>query len=83
MYVPKSVETARVIGNYIKYLDESLEPEEEQFQYVLTISVKYGTPTAVENVQTDKAQGTKILRDGQLLIEKDGKLYNAFGAEVK
>ena len=42
-----------------------------------------GSATAVENVQTNQVQGTKILRDGQLLIERDGKLYNATGAEVK
>ena len=40
-------------------------------------------PTAIENVQSNKAQGTKFFRDGQLLIEKNGKIYNAQGAEVK
>ncbi len=42
-----------------------------------------GSTTAIENVQTNQVQGTKILRDGMLLIEKNGKLYNATGAEVK
>ena len=41
------------------------------------------TPTAIENVQSNKAQGTKFFRDGMLLIEKNGKIYNAQGAEVK
>ena len=41
------------------------------------------TPTAIENVQSNKAQGTKFFRDDQLLIEKNGKTYNAQGAEVK
>ena len=40
-------------------------------------------PTAIENVQSNKAQGTKFFRDGQLLIEKNGKIYNAQGAQVK
>ena len=40
-------------------------------------------PTAIENVQSNKAQGTKFFRDDQLLIEKNGKTYNAQGAEVK
>ena len=40
-------------------------------------------PTAIENVQSNKAQGTKFFRDDQLLIEKNGKIYNAQGAEVK
>ena len=39
--------------------------------------------TAIKNVQRDKAQGTKVLRDGILLIERNGKTYNAQGAEVK
>lgn len=38
--------------------------------------------TGIEDVQ-DKAQSTKILRDGQLLILKDGKMYNALGVEMK
>ncbi len=40
-------------------------------------------PTGVENVQSDKVQATKFFRDGQLLIEKNGKFYNAQGVEVK
>jgi len=39
--------------------------------------------TAVENVQTNPVQATKFFRDGMLLIEKNGKIYNATGAEVK
>lgn len=41
------------------------------------------TPTAVENVQTDKAQSTKILRNGQLVIIRDGVEYNAQGQVVR
>ena len=39
--------------------------------------------TGVENVQTNQVQATKFFRDGMLLIEKNGKIYNAQGAEVK
>ena len=40
------------------------------------------TPTAIDNTTvTEKA--TKRIVNGMLLIEKDGKLYNAVGAEVK
>ena len=39
--------------------------------------------TGVENVQTNHVQATKFFRDGMLLIEKNGKIYNATGAEVK
>jgi len=41
------------------------------------------TPTAVENVQTNPVQATKILRDGMLLIVRDGKLFNVTGAQVR
>lgn len=40
-------------------------------------------PTSVENVQENKAQCTKILRNGQLIIIKDGKEYNAQGQTIK
>ena len=40
-------------------------------------------PTGVEDVQSDKVQATKILRDGMLLIVRDGKLFNVTGAQVK
>lgn len=42
-----------------------------------------GGETAVDNIQIDKAQSTKLIRDGQLLIEKNGKIYNVQGVEVK
>ena len=38
---------------------------------------------ALEDVQPDKLQGTKLLRDGQLFILRNGKTYNAQGAEVR
>ena len=37
----------------------------------------------IGNVQGDKVQSTKVLRNGQLLIEKNGKMFNALGAEVQ
>jgi hypothetical protein len=40
-------------------------------------------PEGVENVQGDKVQITKVLRDGQLVILKNGVEYNAQGAVVK
>ena len=39
--------------------------------------------TGVENVQSDKVQCTKVIRDGQLFILKDGKIYNVQGQIVK
>lgn len=39
--------------------------------------------TDIENVQENDATYTKILRNGQLIILKDGKEYNAMGQIVK
>jgi len=38
---------------------------------------------AVENVQSDKVQCTKVLRNGQLIIEKNGVRYSTLGTVVK
>lgn len=40
-------------------------------------------PEGIKNVQGDKVQSTKVIRNGQLFIERNGKIYNANGAEVK
>lgn len=50
--------------------------------YFWTIS-DTGYPEGIENVQRNKVQGTKVIRDGQLLIERNGKTYNAQGVEIK
>ena len=39
--------------------------------------------TDVENVQGDKIQSRKTVRNGQLLIERNGKFYNAQGVEIQ
>jgi hypothetical protein len=70
--------TATVTGDYLDYI----AGDYGEHNYSITISIK-GTPTAVENVQTNHVQATKFFRDGMLLIEKNGKIYNATGAEVK
>ena len=49
-------------------------------QFVLTIK---GTGTGVEEVPSNQVQSTKVIRDGQLLILRDGKTYNATGQEIK
>ena len=40
------------------------------------------SPEGVENVQSDNVQCTKILRNGQLFIERDGKTYTAEGQVI-
>lgn len=41
-----------------------------------------GEETAIDNVASE-VQATKVIRNGQVLIVRDGKTYNALGAEMK
>ena len=45
--------------------------------------VEFDPEQGIEDVQGDKVQSTKVLRDGILLIEHNGKTYTATGAEVR
>ena len=45
--------------------------------------VPENAPVGFENVQSNDVQSTKFIRDGQLIIIRDGKMYNATGVEVK
>ena len=38
---------------------------------------------AIENVQSDEVQSTKVIKDGQVLILRNGKTYTMQGQEVK
>lgn len=40
-------------------------------------------PTDVESISTDEVQIEKFLRDGQLLITREGKTYNAQGTRIE
>ena len=44
----------------------------------LKVSLGHKTPTAIEDAQSP-VQSTKVFRDGQLFIIRDGKTYNAMG----
>ena len=78
--------TATVTGGYLDYI----AGDYGEHNYSLTISIKGDEPqpTGVENVQTNQVpsnqvQSTKVIRNGQLFIIRDGKTYNALGAEIK
>jgi hypothetical protein len=43
---------------------------------------KSNAPAAVDNIQSPTTSNRKLLRDGQLLIIRDGKTYNAMGQEL-
>ena len=52
--------------------------------YDISVKLHYnaaGTP--VENITTDKTNAVKRLINGQLLIQRDGKTFNAQGVQVK
>ena len=52
--------------------------------YGSTIHFNYAPTTqGIEDVQKDELQCTKVLRDGQFFIIKNGKIYNAAGTLVK
>ena len=38
---------------------------------------------AVENVEAEKASAVKVIKNGQMVIEMNGKFFNILGAEVK
>ena len=49
------------------------------------ISAQLNSPavaTGVQNVQSDHVQCTKLIRNGQLIIIRDNKMYNAQGIEL-
>ena len=45
--------------------------------------IEYNAPTAIDNIPSSTANTHKLLRNGQLLIIRDGKTYNAMGAEIR
>lgn len=45
----------------------------------LRMARKAGTPQSLEKAQRDNVQSTKVLRDGQLFIERNGVLYDMQG----
>ncbi len=52
--------------------------------YDQEINITYdGTATSVENINVNVEGLQKQIVDGQLVIIRDGKAYNAFGAQVK
>ena len=44
--------------------------------------IEYNAPTAIDNIPSSTANTHKLLRNGQLLIIRDGKIYNAMGQEM-
>ena len=49
----------------------------------LTLEAEFRSTTAVENVSADTPAPRKILRNGQVLILRDGKIFTPTGVEVR
>ena len=56
---------------------------ENEMTYILKAFDFSHVATGIENVQSDKAQSTKVLYDGQMYILKGEKIFNAQGKQVK
>ena len=50
--------------------------------YLRNVKITVTDATNIDNIAT-QGKTTKIIRDGQILILRDGKTFNALGAEVK
>lgn len=48
----------------------------------VTLKAPADTPTAVENTNIMANKAQKVVRDGQILIIRDGKTFNALGAQI-
>jgi len=55
--------------------------ENDHYSFI-QVTYPASQPTGVEDVQSDKVQATKFFRDGQLLIEKNGKTYTITGSVI-
>ena len=91
---PREAQTAIQTANGWQYTVNGLDPATN---YTYSITAKQGSSVLftqsvefhtnwlepINNVQSDKAQSTKILRGGQLFIERNGHTYDAKGQEVK
>ena len=60
-------------------LNDSNESIDEYFGDFTT---QGNAPTAIDNIPSSTVNTCKLLRDGQLLIIRDGKTYNTMGAEI-
>lgn len=58
------------------------KPSTNDAVYVYVYIRKYVDPQGVEDVQTDRVQSTKVLRDGKLLIIRNGETYSVTGARL-
>ena len=78
-YLHKSTATAKAFRAYFAI---SAGAAHMPARVVMRGSGEQGT-TELEKVQRDQEPSTKVIRNGQLVIIRDGKTFNALGAEMK
>lgn len=61
---------------------ESVKAEGTQ-SVATTAKLNVETAQGVDQVPSDQVHSKKVIRDGQLVIERGGKIYNILGAEIK
>ena len=76
-YTPQSEATLYVLADALE--DYKITEQWKEFGTILPIQE---TDTDLENTHSQSANCQKILRDGHLLIIRDGKTYNAQGVEL-
>jgi hypothetical protein len=72
-------------GNITLSYDENNKPQlygECTTYFGSTIKFAYADGLGVEEVPSDKIQSTKVLRNGQVIILRDGKEYNILGVTL-
>ena len=75
-YVPKDIPL------YVPDGKESAYNDADQWKE-FDIKPISAIPTGMESVQTSDVRSQKLLRNGHLIIKRDGKSYNVMGGEVK
>jgi M6 family metalloprotease-like protein len=64
------------------YDDHEIENIARKANGVITFQYRGGAAEGIEDVPSDQVQSTKVIRDGQILILRDGKTYNLLGTPI-
>ena len=81
LYYPSANGTMNGFRAYIKVGGATSAPIRNGA--IIRIVEKENTATGVGEVQRDNVQCTKVLRDGQIIIIRDGKEYNVMGNQIR
>ena len=76
----QSIRTKLAEGDFV--IVQLCRGEGQDFNLIDIVLVPNDDPTAIEQTNAN-AKATKSLRNGMLVIEKNGKFYNTLGVEVK